>query len=108
VWTRKDGSGYVPEYKGPVIDRISKKIRQVGDFERFPCGDRRYPLPLMELSKRDILWLKELSNGTVSAELTGSPSKQVAKNRLVRIRQYFGAQTTTQAVAEAIRRGLIR
>lgn len=63
---------------------------------------------LTQLSTLDKLWLLELSHGVITKQLMDAPSEQMAKNRLISIRQFLGAGTTTEAVAIAIRKGVIR
>ena len=62
---------------------------------------------LDQLHERDILWLRLLSHGTQVKNLPGIRTEQAIKNRLGRIRWFLECVTTTQAVAEAIRRGII-
>lgn len=66
-----------------------------------------YP-PVESLSPSDLLWLNELSEGKSFKQLTGATSEGVAKNRFLRIRKFLGAKNTTQAVAKAIRNGIIK
>ena len=60
------------------------------------------------LSTRDKLWLTELSHGLITKQLTEASSEAWAKNRLLKVRRFMGVKTTTQAVAEAIRKGIIK
>lgn len=60
------------------------------------------------LTSRDVEWLRELSEGKTFKELTGSSSEQYAKNRVQSIRAFLGTRNTVHAVAEAIRRGIIK
>lgn len=60
-----------------------------------------------ELTDRDIVWLHLLACGVKQPELYPR-SYQTAKNRLGCIRMFFGARTTTQAVAMAFSWGIIR
>lgn len=61
--------------------------------------------PLRELNSRDTLWLRKLANGHKVCDL--HPASDYTKQRLSRVRDFFGARTTTQAVVEAMRRGII-
>lgn len=70
--------------------------------------DRIVPRKIRCLSSRDIYWLSLLSNGAGAKNLPGVKSEQVAKNRLRIIRWHMKVETTTQAVAEALRRGIIK
>ena len=63
--------------------------------------------PITELSNVDVRWLYELSQGATIKDLKGM-TLQMTKNRLQSIRVFLGVKNTTQAVAEAIRRGIIR
>ena len=62
---------------------------------------------ITELSPRDVMWLQRLADGVRLSDLPAR-SEQVAKNRVMRIRWFLQAETTTQAVAIALRRGIIR
>jgi hypothetical protein len=61
--------------------------------------------PLKELNVRDRRWLRKLAGGYLISEI--HPQSAYAKQRLSKIRDFFGARTTTQAVVEAIRCGII-
>lgn len=63
-------------------------------------------LPEEQLTVRDKEWLKKLAAGLGPKEL--GASKTAVANRLLRIRSILNAKTTAQAVAEAIRRGVIQ
>jgi hypothetical protein len=63
---------------------------------------------LTHLGDRDIRWLKLLSNGVRLKDLPEIPKENSARNRLMLIRQFMNVRTTAQAVAEAIRRGIIK
>ena len=77
--------------------------RSKGAYEPFSTVRR-----ITQLTTRDRLWLTELSHGATTKELSESASWQAAKNRMQSIRHFLNVATTTQAVAEAIRRGIIR
>lgn len=59
------------------------------------------------LSQRDLVWLDRLSRGSDGKNLEGSSERGI-RARLSRIRAKLGAKTTTQAVATALREGLIK
>lgn len=67
-----------------------------------------YWAPLKQLSTRDKLWLMELSHGAGMKQLTEATSAAMAKNRMTVVYRYLGVKSCTQAVAEALRRGIIR
>ena len=77
-------------------------------LSRFPCGKKKLDHRITELRALDIVWLQELSHGKSARELTEVKSEQLTKNRLILIRKFLGAKNTTQAVAEGIRRGIIK
>lgn len=60
---------------------------------------------LTRLSERDIAWLQALADGRRICQLEGS---EYAKQRLQAVRRYMQVRTTVQAVAEALRRGMIK
>jgi DNA-binding NarL/FixJ family response regulator len=62
--------------------------------------------PLKGLKNMDVMLLRLLSDGLTAKEIPGL-TEQGVKNRLFRLRQFLNVRTTTQAVAEAIRRGII-
>ena len=62
--------------------------------------------PINNLNRRDVLWLGHLACG-VRVEELHPRSPQYAKTRMARVRSYLGVRTTTQAVVEAMRRGII-
>jgi hypothetical protein len=66
------------------------------------------------LTELDIIWLNELATGYKIRELTGVAagerqrfSMHGAKNRLMKIYTFLGADNACHAVALAIRRGII-
>lgn len=65
---------------------------------------------LKALRPMDIEWLSMLSNGFHVKELAtaSNVSEQIVKNRLQSVRQFMRVETTTHAVAEALRKGIIR
>ena len=68
----------------------------------------KLPYCMKRLCPRDIRWLSLLSHGTPVKSLPGLRTEQAIKNRLGMIRWYLSCYTTTQAVAEALRKGLIK
>jgi len=62
------------------------------------------------LRQMDVTWLKMLADGCVLKDLAivASISEQQVKNRLQSIRLFMGVATTTHAVANALRKGIIR
>jgi DNA-binding NarL/FixJ family response regulator len=76
--------------------------RNKSAFESFS-----YVRELKALSRRDREWLTRLSHGYCVKELEGR-SEQSIKNRLQSIRQFLKVKNTTEAVAESIRRGIIK
>lgn len=62
---------------------------------------------MVVLTERDKMWLKALADGEQPKAFSGS-SFQAVRKRLCKIRRSLGARTTTQAVAEALRRGEIK
>lgn len=61
------------------------------------------------LTKRDVEWLKELSNGAQTKSLvTDEISERGVQNRLIKIKALLRAENIAQAVAEALRRGIIQ
>ena len=64
-----------------------------------------YAKPIKRLCPRDIEWLQKLANGASGPQL--HTSYGYTRTRLASVRQLLNARTTTQAVAEAIRRGII-
>jgi DNA-binding CsgD family transcriptional regulator len=85
-------TGYATKYEGPSIDRCVRLSR----------GPTKPP----KLIDRDVQWLEALSHGAPQRDLYRS--EQYVKNRLRIIREIMGVQNTVQAVAEALRRGIIR
>jgi len=76
---------------------------------RLPKGPPVHrPHRLRSLSPRDKLWLWELSHGTPYKQLTGASTVSAAKMQVQRIRRWFGVHTTVHAVAEALRKGIIK
>lgn len=67
-----------------------------------------YVKEIKALNDLDKLWLQELSEGKGFKELSGNFHVAARKNRFRRIRKFMGCINTTQAVAEAIRRGIIK
>ena len=63
--------------------------------------------PIKELSPVHITYLQLLAGGSRVRALPAI-SEQMAKNRLIQIRQFMRCDTTAQCVAEAIRRGIIQ
>ena len=60
-----------------------------------------------ELAPVHITYLQLLAGGSRVRALPAI-SEQMAKNRLIQIRQFMRCDTTAQCVAEAIRRGIIQ
>jgi DNA-binding CsgD family transcriptional regulator len=68
------------------------------------------------ISEFDKVWLDGLSRGKSFKELAGECTVTVSRSftegaikmRLKRVRMHLGADNITQAVAEAIRRGIIK
>lgn len=73
---------------------------------RLPKGPGRPPDKALIV--RDLLWLYQLSHGRTAKQLSWKLTEQGIKNRLIKIRQRLHVKTTTEAVAEALRRGLIQ
>jgi hypothetical protein len=67
-----------------------------------------YIKPITELSERDKHWLEALSHGAHVKSLSDDISEQQIKNRLQAVRQFMNVGTTTHAVAEALRKGVIK
>lgn len=63
---------------------------------------------IQRLEDRDVHWLHLLSHGAIPKNLPGLASEGAIKNRLGMIRSFMNVRTTTEAVAEAMRRGIIR
>lgn len=59
------------------------------------------------LTERDRKWLQELADGVEPKALTGA-TPQGVRNRLFRLRHIFGAQSTTNLVAIAMRKGIVQ
>lgn len=94
-----------------ILESREEEIKALHELymRRTDCGNLRYQSrPLQNLSRRDVIWLQQLSHGMVIKELKGVTSEQAAKNRILRIRKFLGAYNTTQAVAVAIRQGIIK
>lgn len=62
--------------------------------------------PIEQLTERDRDWLERLSNGLEFCDIYHS--RGYLKNRMMAIRRHLNANNTTQAIAIAIRRGIIR
>ena len=91
------GSGYVAKYRGRAGDRSLKLM---------PSNGSGSTGPITHLAPVHILYLQALANGSRVTEV--SHSKQMGKNRLAQIREFLNCRTTTQAVAESLRRGIIK
>lgn len=64
-------------------------------------------LSLASLTDRDKYWLQRLADGATAKELERGSVTAVA-SRLMVVRRILGARTNEQAVAEAMRRGVVR
>ena len=62
--------------------------------------------PISHLNARDVRWLRSLASG-VRVEELHPRSPQYAKTRMVRVRLFLGVRTTTEAVVQAIRLGIV-
>ena len=93
----------------PVSAGYVKKWRglPVGSSSRVGLGAYNSGI-LQRLSERDILWLQRLSNGERIKYLNGVMREASVKNHMLKVREFLGVKTTVQAVAEAIRRGIIK
>lgn len=88
----------------PILDRTIFR-RRARLMPRGQCQDNGVS-NINELAPVHITYLKLLAGGSRVRALP-SVSEQMAKNRLIQIRQFMHCDTTTQCVAEAIRRGII-
>ena len=61
-----------------------------------------------ELTAYDLTLLQGLSHGYIAKELAVNTTEQMVKNRLYAIRKFMRVNTSTQAVAEALRKGIIK
>lgn len=83
---------------------VKRSARRLGEH----AIATRQPIHMLsQLNDRDLAWLHLLSCGVKPCELH-EKSWQYTKNRLGCIRMFFGARTTTQAVAMAFSWGIIR
>lgn len=65
-----------------------------------------YGLPISRLSTRDLDWLQRLSRGARCKDLHRSSG--YVKVRLSQVREFLDARTNAHAVAEAMRKGVIK
>src|SRR5258706_7396836 len=102
-----------------VGDRVEWPVSYVWSCQMCSAAYNRHHGPheafshirhLKALRPMDIEWLTMLSNGYHVKELAtaSNVSEQIVKNRLQSVRQFMRVETTTHAVAEAIRQGIIK
>jgi DNA-binding CsgD family transcriptional regulator len=60
----------------------------------------------VKITPRDVIWLQQLADGKEPKNLTGATTQGV-RNRMYRLRHIFGANTTAQVIAMAMRKGII-
>ena len=61
----------------------------------------------VKVTTRDLIWMQQLDDGKEPKNLTGATTQGV-RNRMYRLRRIFGANTTAQVIAMAIRKGMIQ
>lgn len=61
----------------------------------------------IKVTPRDLVWLQQLADGREPKNLLGATTQGV-RNRMYRLRRIFGASTTCQVIAMAMRKGMIQ
>lgn len=89
------------------VERLSLEYWEIRALLLRAEDESSVALQAKRLTEMDLEWLNDLAAGKSVKELRG-PCENTVNNRLRKVRQILDAETNTQAIYNALKRGIIQ